>query len=96
MARTPARDVTLSRYRNICSESYPVLRQGDDYDHHVVRPQRLGHMTHWTIVWDGVALLLFGMADPAAAEPKRVFLLHSFGRDFSPLSEFGAKRELSP
>jgi signal transduction histidine kinase len=33
--------------------------------------------------------------DPAAAEPRRVLLLHSFGRDFAPFSDFAAHfREL--
>src|SRR5215510_4116374 len=35
-----------------------------------------------------VALLLFAMLEPAAAETKRVVLLHSFGQDFQPWSEY--------
>src|SRR5262245_61066174 len=35
-----------------------------------------------------VALLLFAMLEPAAAEAKRVVLLHSFGQDFKPWSEY--------
>src|SRR5262252_7506089 len=35
-----------------------------------------------------VALLLFAMLEPAAAEAKRVVLLHSFGQDFQPWSEY--------
>ena len=31
----------------------------------------------------------FGAVAPAAAEPKRVVLLHSFGRDFKPWSDYG-------
>lgn len=35
------------------------------------------------------ALLLFTAVDTAFAEPKRVLLLHSFGRDFAPFNEYG-------
>lgn len=35
------------------------------------------------------ALLLFAAIDSAFAEPKRVLLLHSFGRDFAPFNEYG-------
>jgi len=42
-------------------------------------------------VWVGAIVLLFAMAAAAAAEPRRVLFLHSFGRDFSPYSEFAAK-----
>jgi signal transduction histidine kinase len=34
------------------------------------------------------AALILGMFDAAAAEPKRVMLLHSFGRDFKPWSDY--------
>lgn len=43
----------------------------------------------------GAALLLCVAFAPAAAEPRRVLLLHSFGRDFAPFSDFAAHfREL--
>ena len=35
-----------------------------------------------------IALLLFAALEPAAADTKRVVLLHSFGRDFKPWSEY--------
>jgi signal transduction histidine kinase len=35
-----------------------------------------------------IALLLFAVLEPAAAESKRVVLLHSFGQDFKPWSEY--------
>src|SRR5262245_13145974 len=35
-----------------------------------------------------IALLLFAALEPAAAENKRVVLLHSFGQDFKPWSEY--------
>lgn len=35
------------------------------------------------------ALLLFAAIDSAFAAPKRVLLLHSFGRDFAPFNEYG-------
>src|SRR5215510_197097 len=35
-----------------------------------------------------VALLLFAAVEPAAAQTKRVVLLHSFGQDFKPWSEY--------
>jgi signal transduction histidine kinase len=35
-----------------------------------------------------IALLLFAVLEPAAAETKRVVLLHSFGQDFKPWSEY--------
>src|SRR5262245_678255 len=35
-----------------------------------------------------IALLLFAVLEPAAAETKRVVLLHSFGQDFQPWSEY--------
>ncbi len=35
-----------------------------------------------------IALLLFAALEPAAADPKRVVLLHSFGQDFKPWSEY--------
>jgi hypothetical protein len=35
-----------------------------------------------------IALLLFAALEPAAAEAKRVVLLHSFGQDFKPWSEY--------
>src|SRR5436305_14360402 len=33
-------------------------------------------------------VLLFAMTGEASSEPKRVMLLHSFGRDFAPWSEY--------
>ena len=35
----------------------------------------------------GAVLLLFAMLSAAAAQPKQVLMLNSFGRDFSPWSE---------
>jgi len=35
-----------------------------------------------------IAIVLSAMLDAATAEPKRVMLLHSFGRDFKPWSEY--------
>ena len=35
-----------------------------------------------------IALLLFAALEPAAAESKRVVLLHSFGQDFKPWSDY--------
>ena len=35
-----------------------------------------------------IAILLFAALEPAAAETKRVVLLHSFGQDFKPWSEY--------
>ena len=35
-----------------------------------------------------IALLLFAALEPAAADAKRVVLLHSFGQDFKPWSEY--------
>ena len=35
-----------------------------------------------------IALLLFAALEPAAAESKRIVLLHSFGQDFKPWSEY--------
>src|SRR5262245_12589366 len=34
------------------------------------------------------AILLLAMLDAATAQPKRVLLLHSFGRDFKPWSDY--------
>jgi signal transduction histidine kinase len=42
----------------------------------------------WRIGWVAIALLLFAVLEPAAAETKRVVLLHSFGQDFQPWSEY--------
>jgi len=39
-------------------------------------------------VFLSVVVLLFAMTGEAFSEPKRVLLLHSFGRDFSPWSEY--------
>jgi hypothetical protein len=36
----------------------------------------------------GMVLLLLAMTGEALAEPKRVMLLHSFGRDFAPWNEY--------
>jgi signal transduction histidine kinase len=43
-----------------------------------------------------ISLLLFAALEPAAAESKRVLLLHSFGQDFKPWSEYARtiRREL--
>ncbi len=48
-----------------------------------------------------IALVLFAALEPAAAESKRVVLLHSFGQDFKPWSEYarsirGELQRLSP
>jgi signal transduction histidine kinase len=45
-------------------------------------------VTYWIKLWVSAALFLSCILGPAAAEPKRVFLLHSFGREFSPFNEF--------
>jgi len=44
----------------------------------------------------GSIILLVAMTAPAFSEPKRVLLLHSFGRDFSPWNEYarGIREEL--
>jgi signal transduction histidine kinase len=39
-------------------------------------------------VFLSIVVLLFAMTGKAFSEPKRVLLLHSFGRDFSPWSEY--------
>src|SRR2546430_8608220 len=36
----------------------------------------------------GAIVLLFAMTGAAVSEPKRVLLLHSFGRDFAPWNEY--------
>ena len=36
-----------------------------------------------------VVILLFAMAGEAFSEPKRVLILHPFGRDFVPCSQYG-------
>jgi hypothetical protein len=39
-------------------------------------------------VFLSVIVLLLAMTGEAFSEPERVFLLHSFGRDFAPWSEY--------
>jgi len=41
-------------------------------------------------VWAGLVLLLMVAVSATAAEPKRVLLLHSFGRNFQPFDTFAA------
>ena len=36
----------------------------------------------------GAIVLLFAMTGAAVSEPKRVLLLHSFGREFAPWNEY--------
>ncbi|SDR64286.1 His Kinase A (phospho-acceptor) domain-containing protein [Rhizobiales bacterium GAS113] len=51
-------------------------------------------MSIWTKVLIGAVILLFDLLGPAMAEPKRVFLLHSFGSEFAPFSDLpGTLRE---
>jgi len=37
----------------------------------------------------GAAVLLLSMTGAALSEPKRVLILHPFGRDFVPWSQYG-------
>ena len=39
----------------------------------------------------GVILLLFAVIGAQAAEPRRVLLLHSFGQNFAPFSDFAGR-----
>src|SRR5215831_16476179 len=39
----------------------------------------------------GVFLLLYATIGAAAAEPRRVLLLHSFGRNFAPFNDFAGR-----
>src|SRR5262245_33260512 len=39
----------------------------------------------------GMGLLLCATLDATAAEPRRVLLLHSFGREFAPFNDFSRK-----
>src|SRR5262245_38181648 len=48
-------------------------------------------MTRRVATWVGATLLFFATLATAAAEPKRVLLLHSFGPNFSPYSEYVTK-----
>jgi signal transduction histidine kinase len=48
-------------------------------------------MTQRVTTWVGATLLFFATLATATAEPKRVLLLHSFGPNFSPYSEYVAK-----
>jgi signal transduction histidine kinase len=51
-------------------------------------------MTWFRAAWLGGALLLWATFDVTAAEPRRVLLLHSSGRDLAPFSDFtGSFRE---
>jgi signal transduction histidine kinase len=51
-------------------------------------------MTWLRAAWLGGTLLVLAALDATAAEPRRVVLLHSSGRDFAPFSEFsGSFRE---
>src|SRR6266699_2457064 len=47
-------------------------------------------MRFWA-AWLGIPLLLCAMVNAAAAEPRRVLLLHSFGRNFAPFSDFAGR-----
>jgi signal transduction histidine kinase len=48
-------------------------------------------MSRRVTTWVGAMLLFFATLATATAEPKRVLLLHSFGPNFSPYSEYVAK-----
>jgi len=48
----------------------------------------LGMKRSYRIWLAAIALLLFAAPEPAAADAKRVVLLHSFGQDFKPWSEY--------
>jgi hypothetical protein len=61
--------------------------RSSDFGHSIQGDVRL-QMTGLPKVFVGAALLLLGMLGPATAAPKRVLLLESFGRDFTPFSEF--------
>jgi signal transduction histidine kinase len=41
--------------------------------------------------WAGAALLIFATLGTATAEPKRVLLLHSLGRDFAPFADLSGR-----
>ena len=45
-------------------------------------------MARRAATWVGAILLLFATLGAAAAEPKGILLLHSFGRDFKPWSDY--------
>jgi signal transduction histidine kinase len=45
-------------------------------------------MTRRGTTWVGAILLLFATLAAATAEPKRVLIFHSFGRDFKPWSDY--------
>ena len=45
----------------------------------------------WRSVWLTLMVLMFAAVGPAAAEPKRVLLLHSFGPQFVPWTFFAAR-----
>jgi signal transduction histidine kinase len=45
-------------------------------------------MARWGAIGISAAFLLLAMLDTATAETKRVLILHSFGRDFRPWSEY--------
>jgi signal transduction histidine kinase len=48
-------------------------------------------MTRPVGTWVGAAALIFVMLGAATAEPRRVLMLHSFGRNFAPFSDFAGQ-----
>jgi signal transduction histidine kinase len=51
-------------------------------------PAALSRLTRLVCAGVAAAIVLLVMLDAAAAQPKRVLLLHSFGRDFKPWSDY--------
>jgi signal transduction histidine kinase len=56
------------------------------------RPPQARHRSIWRPwVWAGAAILILAALGAANAEPKRVLLLHSLGRDFAPFADVSGR-----